>query len=72
LIFDNTCTTRNSLNSNGFTDEIFLSVIWSRNYGRKSFQIKKKAGHWRGGFGGVIVTDRIIDGFKMIARTVTW
>jgi hypothetical protein len=31
-------TTRNSLNSNRFTDRIFMSVIWGRNYRRKLFR----------------------------------
>jgi hypothetical protein len=55
-------TTRNSLNTNGFTDGIFLSVFWGWNYrrplsvcnsvcnyGRKIFRILKKGGSltWR-------------------------
>jgi hypothetical protein len=46
-----------------------LSVgTYRQNYGRKSFRIKKKAGRWRGGFGGLFFSD----GFKTTARTVTW
>ena len=42
------------------------------NYGRKNFPIKKKTGRWRRGFGRVMFTDGITDGFKTAARTVTW
>jgi len=42
------------------------------NYGWKSFQIKKKAGRWRGGFDGLFFFDGITDGFKTTAHTVTW
>jgi hypothetical protein len=46
------------------------------NYGRKSFRIKKKAGRWRGGFGGLFVFRRnhrrIQNDSPYSARTVTW
>jgi len=37
----------------------FSIGIYRLNYGRKSFRIKKKAGRWRGGFGGLFFFRRI-------------
>jgi len=36
-------TTRNSLNTNGFTDGIFLSVFWGRNY-RRPLSVRNSVG----------------------------
>jgi hypothetical protein len=42
------------------------------NYKRKSFRIKKKAGRWRGGFGGHFFPMTSPTDSKTTARTVMW
>ena len=50
------------------TDGKFPSVVTDGITDGKVFELKKKAGRWRGGFGGLFFSD----GFKTTARTVTW
>jgi hypothetical protein len=60
------------------TDGHFPSVIQSvktdENFDwitdGKVSELKKMAGRWRGGFGGLFFADGITDGFKTTARTV--
>ena len=50
------------------TDGNFPSVVTNWITDGKVSELKKKAGRWSGGFGGVTFPD----GFKTTARTVTW
>ena len=52
------------------TDGKFPSVVTDCITDGKVSEFKKKAGRWRGGFGGLLFSDGITDGFKTTARTV--
>jgi len=57
-----------SVTTDGNFPSVVPSVVTDWITDGKVFELKKKVGRWRGGFGGLFFSD----GFKTIARTVTW